>query len=100
MRNSSELAESRRLPTACFVLIRKQKTESYATQVVDSQPEFGDRVALHTRETKRMLNPFVEECEASATQETSHKSIMPSERMYGLALPKPLPLERFVALIM
>ena len=100
MRNSSELAEPRRLPTACFGLIRKQETESYATQVVDSQPEFGDRVALRTRETKRKLNPFVEECKASVTQETASKGIMPSERMHGLALPKPLSLERFVPFIM
>ena len=45
MRNSSELAEPHRLPMACFGLVKKQETESYATQVVDS---FGDRVALRT----------------------------------------------------
>ena len=43
MRNSSELDEPRRLPTACFGLVRKQETESYATQVVYSQPEVEDR---------------------------------------------------------
>ena len=62
MRNSSELAEPRRLPTACFGLERKQQTESYATQVVDSQVE--NRGAQATRQTTRKLNPFVEECEA------------------------------------
>ena len=60
MQNSSELAEPRRLPTACFGLVKKQETESYATQVVDSQPSFGDRVALRTREAKRNSNPFTE----------------------------------------
>ena len=39
--NSSELAKPRRLPTACFGLNRKQETESYATQVVDSHYEVG-----------------------------------------------------------
>ena len=100
MRNSSELAESRRLPTACFGLVQKQETESYATQVVDSQPEVEGRGAQATWATKRKLNPFVEDCEASATQETLSKGIMPSERMRGLTLSKPLSLERFVALIM
>ena len=99
-RNSSELTVPRRLPTACFGLVRKQETESHATQVVDSQPEVEDRGAQATREIKHKLNPFVEECGASATQETAPKGIMPSERMHGLALPKPLTLERFVALIM
>ena len=90
MRNSSELADPRRLPTACFGLKRKQETESYATRVVDSYPEFEDRGAQAAREMKRKLNPFVEECEASATQETLSKGRMPSERMRCLALPKPL----------
>ena len=62
--NSSELAEPRRLPTACFGLVRKQEIESYATQVVDSQPGIEDRGAQATQETKHKLNPFVDECEA------------------------------------
>ena len=41
--NSSELAEPRRLPTACFGLVQKQETELYSTQVVDSQPEVEER---------------------------------------------------------
>ena len=90
IRNSSELAEPRRLLTACFGLVRKQETESDATQVVNSKPESGDRVALRTRETKRKLNPFLEAWEASATQEIAPKGIMPLERMQGLALPQPL----------
>ena len=43
-------------------------------------------------------------CGASATQEPipngTPKGVMPSERMRGLALPEPLSLERFVALMM
>ena len=100
MQNFSELASSRRLPTACFGLVRKQETESYATQVVDSHPEFGVRGAQATRETKRKLNPFVKECEASATQETLSKGSMRSERMRGLNLSKPVSLEQFVTLMM
>ena len=100
MRNSSELAEPRRLPTACFGLVRKQETESYKTQVVDSQPGFEERGAQATQEMNRKLNPFLEGCEASATQETVSKGATPSERIQGLALPQPLSLERFVALIM
>ena len=50
MRNSSELAEPRRLPTACFGLIWKQQTESYTTQLVDSHPEVEDRGAQATRQ--------------------------------------------------
>ena len=73
MRNSSELAEPRRLTTACFGLVRKQETESYATQVVDSNPKVEDREAQATREMKRKLNPFIETCEASATQEIAPK---------------------------
>ena len=98
--NSSELAEPHRLPTASFGLVRKQQTESYATQVVDSYPEMENRGAQATRQTKRKLNPFVEECEASATQKTAPKGVMLSERMRGLTLAKPLSLEQFVALIM
>ena len=108
MRNSSELAKPHRLPTACFGLVRKQETESYATQVEDSQPEVEDRGVQATREMKRKLNPFLQEwtseCEASATHEPvpkgAPKGVMPLERMYGSALPKPLSLEQFVALIM
>ena len=48
---------------------------------------------------KRKLNPFVVDCEASATQETMLKGEMPSERMRGLDLPKPLSLEQCVALL-
>ena len=73
MRNSSELAESRRLPTACFGLNREQQTESYATQVVDSYPKVEGRGAQATRQAQRRLNPFVDECEASATQKTLPK---------------------------
>ena len=40
--NSSELAEPRRLPTACFGLNEQQETELYATQVVDSHTENDD----------------------------------------------------------
>ena len=98
MRNSSELAESRRLPTACFGSVWKQETESYATQVADSQPKGEKRGAQATRETKRKLNTFVEECEASAKQETLSKDIIPSERMRGLNLSKPLSLKQFVTL--
>ena len=100
MRNSSELAESRRLPTACFGLVRKQQTESYATQVVDSYPKVEDCGAQATQQTKRKLNPFVEECEASATQKIVSKGVMPPERTRGLTLAKPLSLEQFVALMM
>ena len=100
MRDSSEPAEPRRLPTACFGLVRKQQTESYATQVVDSQPKLGDRIAMRMRETKRKFNPFVEECEASATQETLPKGVMHSERVRGLTLAKPLSLEQFATLMM
>ena len=50
--NSSELAEPRRLATACFGLVRKQQTESYTTQVVDSYPEVEDLLAQATRETR------------------------------------------------
>ena len=100
MRNSSELAEPSQLPTVCFGLVRKQETESYTTQVVDSQPEVEARGAHATREMKRKLNPFLEKCEAAATQKPAPKGVMPSELMHGLALPKPLSLERFVALIM
>ena len=39
MRNYSELAEPRRLPTVCFGLIREQQTESHTAQVVDSYPK-------------------------------------------------------------
>ena len=99
MRNSSELAEPRRLPTACFGLVWKQETELHTTQVVDLQPEVGDRGAQATREIKRKLNPFVVDCEASATQETMPKGVMASERMRGLALPKPLSLKQCVALL-
>ena len=100
--HSSELAEPRRLPTASFVFVQKQETELYATQVVDSYPEFGECVAFtqRTRETKRKLNPFVEDCDASATPETASKGILPPNRMRGLALPKPLSFDRFAALIM
>ena len=100
MRNSSELAESRRIPTACFGLSREQQTESYATQVVDSYPKVEDCGAQATQQTKRKLNPFVDKCEASATQKTAPKGVMPSKRMRGLTLDKPLSLEQFVALIM
>ena len=92
MRNSSELAKPRRLPMACFGLVRNQQTESYITQVVDSHLELERRGAQATRETKRKLNPFVEECEASATQETAPKGVMPSERKRELTLAKPLSL--------
>ena len=99
MRNSSELAEPRRLPTACFGLVKNQETESYATQVVDSYPGVEDRGAQATREIKRKLNPFVEEREASATRETSPIGVIPPERTRGLTLAKPLSLEQFVSLI-
>ena len=98
--HSSELAEPRRLPTASFGFERKQKTESCATQVVDSYPEFGGCGAQATQETKRKLNPFVESCGASATEMNAPKGIMPPPRMHGLALPEPLTLDKFVALIM
>ena len=49
---SSELVEPRRLPTACFGLNQEQETKSYATQVVDSQPEVGESEAHATQETK------------------------------------------------
>ena len=39
MRNSSELAEPRGLPSVFFGLVKKEETESYTTEVVDSQPE-------------------------------------------------------------
>ena len=84
MRNSSELAEPRRLPAACFGLVRKQETKSYTTKVVDSQPEVEDRGAQATQETKHKLNPFVEKLEASATRKIAPKGIMPSEQMRGL----------------
>ena len=64
--NTSELAEPRRLPTACFGLVKNQETESYATQVVDSHLEVGVRGAQATREMKCELNPFIEDREASA----------------------------------
>ena len=54
MRNSSELAEPRRLPTACFGLVQKQETESYATQVVDSHLEIDDRGAQGAEGVKRL----------------------------------------------
>ena len=47
MRNSSELAEPRRLPTASFGLVKNQEIE-FATQVVDSCLEFGVRGAQAT----------------------------------------------------
>ena len=97
--NSSELAEPRRLLTACFGLKRKQETESYETQVVDSYPDIEVCEALATQETKRKLNPFVEECEASATQETVPKGVMPPKRMHDLALPESLSLDQFVAIM-
>ena len=86
----------RRLPTVCFGLERKQQTESYATQVADSHPEVEERGAQATRETKRKLNPFVETCEALATQKTMHPkaTCLQSEKR------EPLSLEQFVALIM
>ena len=87
--HSSELAEPRRLPTASFGCVREQ--EIY--------PEFGGCGAQATQETKRKLNPFVENCGASATQKNAPKGIMPPPRMHGLASPKPLSLDRFVALI-
>ena len=82
MRNSSELAEPRRLSTACYGLVLEQETESYTTQVVDSHSELGDCGAQATRETKRKLNPFVEECEAPATQETTPNGVMSLERVW------------------
>ena len=59
--NSSELAEPRRSPTACFGLKRKQEIESYATQVADSQPESEDCGTHVPQETRRKSNPFVED---------------------------------------
>ena len=100
MRNSSELAESRRLPTAYFGLNREQQTESTATQVVDSYPRVEDCGAQATQQAPRRLNPFVDECEASATQKTLPKGVMPAERKRELPLAKPLSLEQFVALMM
>ena len=98
--NSSELAGHRPLPTARFGLNEKQEAESYATPVVDSQPEVEDRKAQAAREIKRKLNPFIEDRKASATQENVPNGVVLSDRMHGLARPKLLSLERFVALIM
>ena len=50
--NSSELAEPRRSPTACFGSYQKDETESDATQVVGSQPEVRSCGAQATREAK------------------------------------------------
>ena len=47
--NSSELAEPRRFPKACFGLRQKQETESYATQVAGSNIEFGNCGAQATQ---------------------------------------------------
>ena len=55
--SSSELAVPRRLPTASFGLVRD----------LEIYPEAGSCGAQATQETKHKLNPFVEDCEASAT---------------------------------
>ena len=111
LQNSSELALFRRLPTACFGLVKSQETESYAARAVDSYLEaevcgaqatretmgVEAREAQATREMKRKLNPFLreetDERGASATRNMLPEGIMPPERARGLALPKPLTLE-------
>ena len=88
--SSSEFAEPRRLPTASFGCERKQEIH----------PEVGSCGAQATQDTKRKLNPFVEDCEASATRKNASTGIMPLNRMHGLVLPEPLSLDKFAALIM
>ena len=88
--NSSELEESRRLPTARFG-VSETRDRIICKQVIDSQPEFRDCIACtpQAQEMKRKLNPFVE----------GNAPAIP-ERVPKGTFRKPLFLDTFVALIM
>ena len=118
LQNSSELALFRRSPTASSGSVQVRETELHATYSVDSPYEVEVRGAQATRETmeveareaqatremKRKLNPFLREeesvREASATRKMLSEGVMPPERTRGLALPKSLTLDQFVAIMM